>query len=66
MIDGALCDGSAFRQFDWGRFSPNLREVNGDESLRIGPKLSGKVKSLRVYDRRLRTSEAIGNWRAGI
>ena len=61
VVDGKLCDGGEQRQFGWGRFSPNLRHANGDETLRI----DGAVKSLRIYDRYLRTSEAIGNWRAG-
>jgi hypothetical protein len=42
-----------------------LREVNGSKLLRIGPKLNGKVVGLRVYERHLLTSEAVGNWRAG-
>ncbi|MCY4537356.1 MAG: hypothetical protein OXE52_03905 [Chloroflexi bacterium] len=28
IVDGVLCDGGAFRQFGWGRFSPELRHVN--------------------------------------
>lgn len=34
--------------------------------LRIGPSLQGTVLSVRIYDRALLTSEAIGNYRAGI
>jgi hypothetical protein len=66
MIDGRLCDGGEARQFGWGRFSPNLRDVNGGRVLRIGPNLSGRMHSLRLYNRCLRTSEAVGNWRAGL
>jgi len=61
VVDGALCDGGDARQFGWGRFSPNLREANGAPTLRIGR----EVKGLRIYDRALRTSEAIGNWHTG-
>lgn len=61
VVDGVLCDGGDERQFGWGRYSPNMRTPNGSEELRIG----GGVDSLRLYRRALRTSEAIGNFRAG-
>jgi hypothetical protein len=35
----------------------------GGQTLRIGPDLDGEIFSLRVYDRYLLTSEAIGNFR---
>ena len=66
VVDGKLCDGGEYRQFGWGRFSPNLRGANGDKTLRIAPSLKGEIKVLRIYDRYLCTSEAIGSWRAGI
>jgi len=59
VVDGKLCDGGEQRQFGWGRFSPDLQHANGADTLRIDP----AVKSLRIYGRYLRTSEAIGNWR---
>jgi hypothetical protein len=65
VVDGKLCDGGEYRQFGWGRFSPNLRTVNGDRALRVGPSLKGEIKVLRVYSRYLRTSEAVGNFQAG-
>lgn len=61
VVDGVLCDGGDQRQFGWGRFSPNLREVNGAALLRVHP----AVQQLRIYNRALRTSEAVGNYRAG-
>jgi hypothetical protein len=61
VVDGKLNDGGAFRQFGWGRYSPHLRGVEGDAHLHVGP----PVKSLRLYSRYLRTSEAIANYRAG-
>jgi len=71
VVDGVLCDGSDHRQFGWGRFSPHLRAPNPDPQandrpplLRIAPKMNGSVESLRIYNRALRTSEAVGNWRA--
>jgi hypothetical protein len=62
VVDGVLCDGGRHRQFGWGRFSPSLYHVNGAKKLRVGL----DVQAVRLYDRYLRTSEAIGNFRAGI
>jgi hypothetical protein len=64
VVDGGLCDGGEYRQFGWGRFSPHLRGVNGTGALHIVPSLNGKLERVRVYGRALRTSEAIGNYRA--
>ena len=62
VVDGVLCDGGDERQFGWGRFSPNQRTPTGAATLKIVP----AVNSLRIYNRALRTSEAVGNFRAGI
>lgn len=61
VVDGVLCEGGEERQFGWGRFSPHLRAPNGAEQMRLAP----GVSSLRIYRRALRTSEAVGNFRAG-
>jgi hypothetical protein len=63
VIDGILNDGGDSRQFGWGRFSPNLRSAAGGAELRID---RGAVQRLRIYNRYLRTSEAIANFRAGM
>ena len=62
VIDGTLNDGGESRQFGWGRFSPNLRSANGLPELRVANQF---VRSLRLYNRPLRTSEAIAAFRAG-
>ncbi len=64
IIDGKVNDGGYFRQFGWGRYNPNLRGVNGADTLRIAPILNGTLSELRIYNRYLRTSEVIGNFRA--
>ena len=64
VIDGILWDGGANRQFGWSRFSNALDSVNGSGDLRIGPTLKGRLRSVRLYDRYLRTSEAIANFHA--
>ena len=65
VIDGRLCDGGEDRAFGWGRLSPYFRDVNSTAKMRIAPCLHGTLKTLRVYSRYLRTSEAVGNCRAG-
>ncbi len=66
VVDGQLCDGGEDRQFGWGRFSPHLRGANGGEALRIAPGFKGELVRIRLYDRYLRTSEAVGNYQAGV
>ncbi|MBI1353776.1 MAG: hypothetical protein GC160_05470 [Acidobacteria bacterium] len=62
IVDGILQDGRDFRQFGWGRFSPNFRSAAGSEVVRVAP----DVRGLRLFGRALRTSEAVGAWRAGL
>jgi hypothetical protein len=62
VVDGVLCDGGEARQFGWGRFSPTLRAPNGSTTM----KTAKTVHALRIYNRALRTSEAVGNFRAGM
>jgi hypothetical protein len=66
LVDGRLCDGGAVRQFGWGRFSSDMREVNGLEEAYLPASLQGELLSLRIYDTYLRTSQAVGNYRAGL
>jgi hypothetical protein len=63
IVDGALNDGGAFRQFGWGRYNPNLRGINGADTLRIARNLQGEVLALRIYNRALRTFEAVAAYR---
>ena len=66
VIDGKFNDGGDFRQFGWGRFSPNIRHVNGSDVLKTGTRGRNDIKVLRIYSTALSTSEVIGNYRAGI
>ena len=59
--EGRQNDGGDQRQFGWGRFSPTLRTPHGAPTLKI----ARSVRALRLYNRPLRTSEAVGNFRAG-
>jgi len=58
VMDGQICDGGEHRQFGWGRFNPNFRSANGSRSFKISP----TVGNIRIYDRAIRVSEAVGNF----
>lgn len=64
VVDGRLNDGGEARQFGWGRFSPNLYQVRSSQGLQE-IRRADSVKSLRVYNRYLRTAEALALFRAG-
>ena len=64
IVDGVLNDGGAVRDYGWGRFPAELGDVNGASKARLAPVLDGQLAQFRIYDRYLRTSEAIGNFRA--
>jgi hypothetical protein len=74
VVNGRLCDGGLSRQYGWGRIGSQVGDVNGAGTLRLTPgegatpgeKGGARLLSLRVYTRALRTSEAVGNWRAGL
>jgi hypothetical protein len=66
LVDGVLCDGGTARQYGWGRFSDALGDVNGSGRLRIAPRFRGELEVLRIYDRYLRTSEAVAHHLAGV
>jgi hypothetical protein len=65
VVDGILNDGGDTRQFGWGRFNPYLQSVSGAKDIRIGSGIHGSVKTVRIYNRALKTSEVIGNQNAG-
>ncbi len=61
LVDGQFCDGGEQRQFGWGRYTQPLGELAGQGTVRVAP----PVDSLRLYNRYLRTSEAVANYHAG-
>ncbi len=65
LVDGVLNDGGPVREYGWGRFPAALGDVNGAPQARVAPRLLGRMRQLRIYNRYLRTSECIGNYRAG-
>jgi hypothetical protein len=66
MVDGVLNHGGEVRDYGWGRFDPTLGDVNGKTQPPVAPGIFGEMKQLRIYNRYLRTSELVSNWRAGI
>jgi hypothetical protein len=66
IVDGKLCDGGEQRIRGWGRFDPKVGDINGSDTLRLAPSFDGEILGLRIYDRYLRTSEAVANYRAGV
>ncbi|MBN2310617.1 MAG: exo-alpha-sialidase [Candidatus Hydrogenedentes bacterium] len=65
VVDGVLCDGGTERAQGWMRFDAALDDINGPGRLTLAPGLLGRLGGVRVYGRYLRTSEAVGNYRAG-
>ena len=65
VVDGKLNDGGDRRQFGWARFPRELRTIRFGERMVLAPRLQGEMQQIRVYNRALRTSEMVGNWRAG-
>jgi hypothetical protein len=62
ILDGQLLDGGTDRQYGWCWFNQEMGRVDGGDLI-VAPLLNGDVRMVRVYDRYLRTSEVIGNWR---
>lgn len=60
VVDGLLCDGGEERQFGWGRFPQELRDINGSVAARI----ASSVHWVRLYDCALRVNQAVANQQA--
>jgi len=61
VTNGQFDDGGEHRQYGWGRFSPNLKNVMGLGELKKSP----TVLKLNVFNRYLRTAEAIASYLSG-
>jgi hypothetical protein len=66
VVDGILCNGVPDRERGWLRYSNHLGDLNSGAELRLAPALHGQMKHVRVYGRYLRTTEAVGNFQAGV
>jgi hypothetical protein len=65
VVDGQLCDGGKSRAYGWARFSRDLRMIPTTKTLRFAPSMRGELDGVRIYNRRLLVSEAVGNWHVG-
>jgi len=62
IADGVFLDGGAVRQYGWGRIPQEMGDVKGSYQALLAP----QIKGVRLYDRPLRTSEAVANFHAGL
>ncbi|MEE3235357.1 MAG: sialidase family protein [Candidatus Latescibacterota bacterium] len=60
IVNGAFQDGGETRQFGWGRFGKEFRHANGTGALKV----NDFVENLRIFNRPLRTFEAISFFKA--
>jgi hypothetical protein len=65
VVDGQVGDGGKQRPYGWVRFARDLRSIPTTKTLRISPTLRGELGGVRLYNRALSVSEAVGNWQAG-
>ncbi|MDA0196094.1 MAG: hypothetical protein O2951_13795 [Bacteroidetes bacterium] len=66
IVDGVLSDGSpSTRDYGWGRIYPYLQDQNDTNICTFDKGFDGTIHHIRVYNRALRTSEAIANFNAG-
>jgi hypothetical protein len=65
-VDGVLCDGACSSIQGWWRLNPHIHEINDEGLCHVGENFQGQIHRVRLYDRYLRTSQAIANWRAGL
>lgn len=67
IIDGIMSDGSVdTRPYGWGRINPHMEDMNDTYKCTLNPDFSGEINQMRIYNRYLRTSEAIANFNAGL
>jgi hypothetical protein len=66
MVDGKLLDGGTLRARGWQWLNYYYEDINDDLVAKVGDRFPGKIYNLRLYNRYLRTSEVIANYRAGM
>lgn len=64
VVDGKVNDGGDRRQFGWARFPDQLRTIDATPAFTLASRMRGELRGFLMYDRPLRTSQLIGNWRA--
>jgi len=62
VIDGKLCDGGYKRQYGWGKYASELKNINGKAKAVVAQECKGTIENMKIYDRYLTTSECISNY----
>ncbi|HUX94947.1 MAG TPA: exo-alpha-sialidase [Bacteroidales bacterium] len=62
IVNGKLCDGGRYRFTGWSWFDSRINNINGTGKLNALTDFNGNIEELRIYNRYLTTSEAIGNY----
>ncbi len=65
IVNGKFNDGGNNRKQGWCWFDKNFNQLNTSEMLKLKPSFNGNIVELRIYNRYLTTSEAIGNYHSG-
>ncbi len=60
IVNGIFCDGGETRTQGWGRLPGDFNSATGNYQATVAP----SVKAVRLYNRPIRVSEAIGNFRS--
>jgi hypothetical protein len=66
VVDGRLCDGGTDRIQGWWRLNPWMDDINDQGICHVAEGFQGRIHRMRLYSRYLRTSEAVGNYQAGL
>jgi hypothetical protein len=64
VANGRLLDGADERIQGWSRLNPWLDEINDAGACTVGVSFGGRVSLVRLYDRYLRTAEAVACYRS--
>ena len=68
IIDGIVCNGNQSRQFGWGRYNSEMRDFSPSSLLtgnliKRDVNVTGKLYHLKLYNKAIMNTEAIGNQR---
>lgn len=64
VANGRLLDGGEERIQGWWRLNPWLDDINDAGRCSVGEGFQGRLTLVRLYNRYLRTAEAVRSWRA--
>ncbi len=70
LVDGVFNDGGAARQFGWGRFKPEMGDVNGLKQVKLAPAMAAGLARERGFKLNEQTAreeseQILGVWNVG-